>query len=217
MKPGYKSTRSPTFVKQCYTHQTFRKLVKKGTFQWMKNSMEGNPPPRDSQRLIHVSQQGNFGVKSHTEKAFRKSCPGLWRPVVRPCLTENKGRATDHNWERRDSFLLQRKVRCWIGSGCLNCAPNGFWEWGPTRVRVQRHLTWAMGKCVHSAHTTCQLPSHPQCPLTSQRDRPPAQGWQDEKGGMGGKKKESRNEGGREGCASGWDKDVREIKHQRNK
>lgn len=34
---------------------------------------------------------------------------------------------------------------------------------------------------------------------------------------MGGKRKESGDEGGREGSASRIDKDVREINHQRNK
>ncbi len=33
---------------------------------------------------------------------------------------------------------------------------------------------------------------------------------------MGGKAKESGDEGGQEGCTSGIDKDVREINHQRN-
>lgn len=34
---------------------------------------------------------------------------------------------------------------------------------------------------------------------------------------MGGKRRESGDEGGREGCTSGIDKDVREINLQRNK
>lgn len=202
-----------TFLEKIIRHF---KICQKGSFQWMKNSMLENPqgfPAFDP-------------CESAMEPGGQITCWIGFSEVLswlvaagRPTLLgqQTKGRAVTTIGMGGDFFLTQWWVQSWIGSGWLNCVPHWFSEWGPTGVRVQQHLTWAVGKGEHGARTTCLLPSHPRCPLTSPRDGPPVQGWQDEKGCMGGKRRESGDEGGREGCTSGIDKDVREINLQRNK
>lgn len=97
------------------------------------------------------------------------------------------GQSSDPAWPADKGRTMTTIGMRFFSPPMESCVPHRFWEWGPTRVRVQQHLTRVVGNGEHGAHTTCRLPSHPRCPLTSQRDRPPAQGWQDEKGCMGGK------------------------------
>lgn len=93
------------------------------------------------------------------------------------------------------SLLMESPVlnRVWWAE--LRSTQIFFGERGPAGVRVQLHLTQPVGNSRSDARATCRLPSHPRCPLTSVTDHRPRDDRM-KKGCMGGKRKESRDEGG---------------------
>lgn len=185
----------------------------------MDENLNGRGPPEIPSVWSMWVRPGTWGSDHTLNGIFGSPVLASGGRSSDPSWPADKRRADGHNWDWRGCVLFSSSRKSspewglagWIEfSTSVSSVRN---RWGQGSAAFWRGL-WE--EACKSARATCRLPSHPRCPLTSHRDGPPTQEWQEEKGGVGGKGRECRDQGGRGQSAARTDKDVREINRQKN-